>query len=302
MELFFFLKFSKKPEFYSKTITVFLALLALSLAGYALSQNIFFAVGVFFFLIVVFVVDFMQAKTGKNERVGWKQTVFEVLTAFGLAVVAWLVLSLVLQTSTPLNVVTSCSMLPVLERGDLIVLQGGPVRVPEVSVPFALSNASSQVRQLSAVELGKTYALVYTTIVSGVDVVNYSFTDCVVKARGESSRALGREACVESAFAGGKVFQQDSSNDVIVYDAVPAKYGLIIHRAFARLNATDGVFYLTKGDNNLFVDQQAGISLVPENKVRGKVLFRIPLVGYLKLFLFLQFEEPPGCRQTLEKK
>lgn len=286
----------KNARFYSKLSTAFLALLALSLAGYALSQSVIFAVGVFIFLIALFAADFAHAN---REYKGWTQTVYEVITALGLAVAAWLVLSFVLQTSTPLNVVTSCSMLPVLERGDLIILQGGAVRAPEVNVPFALSNAEIVGKRLESPLLGKSYSLSYSTVVSGVDAVNYSFTDCVAKARDGS--VVGRDACVESAFAGGRVFNANSSNDVIVYDAVPAKYGLIIHRAFARLNATDGVFYLTKGDNNLFADQQFGISLVPESKVRGKVLFRIPFVGYLKLFLFLQFDEPPGCRQTLEK-
>ncbi len=286
----------KKARFYSKLATVFLALLALSLAGYALSQNAFFAVGVFIFLIALFAVDFAQAK---SERHGWKQTVYELITALGLAVAAWVLLSFTLQTSTPLNVVTSCSMLPALERGDLIILQGGAIRAPEVNVPFALGNAKSVEKTLESPLLGKNYILVYTTSANGTDVVNYSFVDCLEKSLDGS--VLGRDACTVAATAGGREIRLNSSNDVIVYDAVPVKYGLIIHRAFARLNATDGVFYLTKGDNNLFADQQFGISLVPESRVRGKVLFRIPLVGYLKLFLFLQFDEPPGCRQVLQK-
>ncbi len=281
---------------YSKLTTLFLALLALSLAGYALTQNAFFAVGVFVFLIALFAADFTRAKV---ERKGWRQTVYEIITAFGLAVAVWLALSFVLQTSTPLNVVTSCSMLPALERGDLIILQGGRVRAPEASVPFALSNARTVEKRLDSPFLGKSYRLFYSTVVDASDAVNYSFAECVVRAL--DGRVVARDACVDSAFVGGTVFRQNADNDVVVYEAVPAKYGLIIHRVFARLNATDGVFYLTKGDNNAFVDQQVGISLVPEDRVRGKVLFRIPFVGYLKLFLFLQFDEPPGCRQILEK-
>ena len=98
----------------------------------------------------------------------------------------------------------------------------------------------------------------------------------------------------------GVYFPARNENDVVVYEAQPAEYGLIIHRVLAKINASDGVFYLTKGDNNAAADQQSGISLVPESAVKGRVIGRIPFIGYFKLLLFLQFDFPPGCDRNLK--
>ncbi len=80
-----------------------------------------------------------------------------------------------------------------------------------------------------------------------------------------------------------------------------------------------------------FLDQQGGFGLIPyrtagrvlinlpilgaltwrdgalqwisENQVpvKGKVLLRIPYVGYIKLLLFLQIQAPAGCDSVLQK-
>jgi hypothetical protein len=65
------------------------------------------------------------------------------------------------------------------------------------------------------------------------------------------------------------------------------------------VDASDGTFYLTKGDNNALVDQSAGIHAPGASAIHGKMLLRIPLVGYLKLLLFLQFDTPGNCQYQL---
>ncbi|MFH0973912.1 MAG: hypothetical protein V1817_03965, partial [Candidatus Micrarchaeota archaeon] len=106
--------------------------------------------------------------------------------------------------------------------------------------------------------------------------------------------------CVSGVEVNGVYFPARNDNDVVVYEAQPAEYGLIIHRVLAKISASDGVFYLTKGDNNAAADQQSGISLVPESTVKGRVIGRIPFIGYFKLLLFLQFDFPPGCDRNIK--
>ncbi len=220
-----------------------------------------------------------------------KKLAIEILITLVAAVAAWFVLCFLLQTSSPLNVVTSCSMLPALQRGDFIVLQGGEIRAQEASVPFALADAFVSPVVLNAREQGKRYYLSYSTFLaadggtggSAESFVNFSFSNCVyVPLSGSDNATQNLEACASAANVNGVSFPAvGNGNDVVVYEANPAQYGLIIHRVLGKIKAADGTFFLTKGDNNEFADQQSGITLVPESAVKGRVIARIPLIGYL---------------------
>ncbi|MGB9577227.1 MAG: hypothetical protein ACP5O3_00650 [Candidatus Micrarchaeia archaeon] len=234
-----------------------------SIAAYALFKSV--AAGVVAlaaFLALVF-KDVMPSEAGGK---GLKNALKEVVVAFAAAVAAWVVLCVVLQTASPIDVVTSCSMVPVLERGDLIVLQGGTISVPTVKYSGALPQ------------------------------IKVHSSPCVISKGNESLRSF----CASSLEVGGQVFSFNSSNDVVVYAAKPESYGLIVHRAWLRLENEEGKAVLvTKGDNNQFFDAQAGISLPSDEEVHGKMILRVPFVGFLKLFLFGQFAEPPGCDQRV---
>ncbi|HLD75482.1 MAG TPA: hypothetical protein VI874_00560, partial [Candidatus Norongarragalinales archaeon] len=131
--------------------------------------------------------------------------------------------------------------------------------------------------------------------------------------------------CTKNMTLQGIPILPSKENSVVVYDSkTPA--GLIIHRAYALLNATDGTYLLTKGDNNAFLDQQTGFNLIQlqkEQRVlaglpflgaltteglqgesalthKGNVLLRIPYIGYIKLLVFLQIQAPPGCDSVLK--
>jgi len=264
-----------------------------------------------FFLIVGLIAsDFFKpeaaekkAKAAEKAKVqardgGWKLIV-ELFVALAVAVAAWFAFGFVLQTDTPLNVVTSCSMLPNLERGDLIVLQGGGVSAQEVQIDANLSGASYESNPYYITGGESRLAVMFTdVVVGGSQPFSYPLRSCTLRNRSGSEQAVPCAPIVQY----GNANYSSAGNDVIVYNPEPRIYGLIIHRALLRLKADDGYYYLTKGDNNQFADQRTGIQLVPASDVKGKVLLRIPLLGYLKLFFFLQIEEPKGCDAVLSSE
>ncbi len=198
-------------------------------------------------------------------------TVVEIDTAFFAALFFWLALGFVLNTSTPIDVVTSCSMLPNLGRGDLIFLQGGTIEAPEVQLSRPIT-PSDFVKDACAVRDKYSGTELQTLCTTGllVDGTRHAFT---------------------------------KEGDILVYEPPhqPA-LGLIVHRAVLKLKSGGQTYYLTKGDNNPLADVE-GItrSLATDKDVKGRMILRVPYVGYLKLFLALQFEEPAGCRRILAR-
>ena len=97
---------------------LYLALI-LSIVGYIFLGNSLLGALAFILVILAIVYEF-----GDSFRtIGVKKTLAEVALAIILAVaLIWLVPSLILHTSSPIDVVASCSMLPVLHRGDLVAL------------------------------------------------------------------------------------------------------------------------------------------------------------------------------------
>ena len=73
--------------------------------------------------------------------------------------------------------------------------------------------------------------------------------------------------------------------DVIVYDAhglwVGAPEDPIVHRVINIIEEDDKLYFVTKGDANEHKDKEP----VPGNRVLGKVIGRIPYVGWVKIIL-----------------
>ncbi len=232
---------------------------------YVLTQQAVVGVLSFLFLVLVIARDVLPKSYSQS---GVWVAVKELVIAAAWAVGFWLVLSFLLQTSSPVDVVTSCSMLPVLQRGDLLLLQGG-----QVSAQTVFFNSSFP--QVSLLK-----------------------KNCAESVNGQFSQYV---PCTYGAVVENQTFLLNSSDSVVVYAANPSYYGYIVHRVFLRLvNQSDGqVFYLTKGDNNPILDQEAGVSIVNQSSVVGRVVFDVPYVGYLKLLLFMQFSEPEGCNTTI---
>ena len=95
-------------------------LLVVLIAIYAISNNALF--GALVVLVIAAILVFEVKYSVKTE--GTKDTIIGIATAVGAAIAVWIIIIFVLNTTAPLDVVSSCSMLPVLHRGDLVVLQG----------------------------------------------------------------------------------------------------------------------------------------------------------------------------------
>lgn len=294
------------------------AVLLVCIVLFALTQNAFFALAAIASLAYILYIEFRATQD-------WK----EVITSLAIALAAWIALSLLLNTTSPINIITSCSMLPGYERGDLILLQGAELdsRTPNIQSPHALQNVTYEPAQINT--QGQTVARIYQPTANGQPLFQPVISTCARKPL-DSTRPAQEQVCLASATFASQTLPIQQSPDVVVFDSGTSA-GLIIHRAFAVLNATDGQYLLTKGDNNNFLDQQSGFALIPyrtagrvllnlpllgaltwrdgalqwigENQVpvKGKVLLRIPYVGYIKLLLFLQIQAPAGCDSVLQK-
>jgi signal peptidase len=71
------------------------------------------------------------------------------------------------------------------------------------------------------------------------------------------------------------------NGDVLVFQRSSIQDEYIVHRAIEKYLNDGGWSFLTKGDNNLFPDGAP----VPENRVIGKVVGRVPILGYFSLFI-----------------
>ena len=77
-----------------------------------------------------------------------------------------------------------------------------------------------------------------------------------------------------------EVLADPTSGDIIVFHRPDYYNEIIIHRAISRTVHANGTLYFqTKGDNNGYPDPW----LVPEHLIIGKVVRRVPLLGYLLL-------------------
>jgi len=276
--------FSKALKFFSQGWGLYVIPLALVLLYYPLELAPYSAVlGLLCFLSMVYIIV-ADMKPTKAETKNISKPLWELAKTLAIALAAWVIVCIVLQTGKPMNVVTSCSMLPVLHRGDLVFLQGGQINAPTAQITSSLKAA------------------------------DISYVNCTASFYNGSTAKV---PCTSSIKAGSTDYPTRTQNDIIIYDAEPSIYGAIIHRSVLWLAAGNQSFLLTKGDNNAVLDQQSGISPVTADRINGKVILSVPAIGYLKVFLFagfdfvlrlptgdLQyamsaFDAPPGCDYVL---
>jgi len=81
----------------------------------------------------------------------------------------------------------------------------------------------------------------------------------------------------------GKKTKDIKRGDVIVFQS--AGYEPIIHRVVRKWDDKGGYFFQTKGDNNADSIKGAGLdeTSIPDGNVIGVAVFRIPLLGYVKI-------------------
>jgi signal peptidase I len=275
----------------------------------------------------IFIFVGMEVKDGAKKH-GWKHEIVDTVIALAVAVAIWYGLSFVLNTSTPVSGVVSCSMLPNLQRGDFVIVQGATAAAYEIEMsgaelealsgpalvtfgpnnitiegslfPYCISNRNP--------ELCRLFIQSPEAFIEKKGPFTYRYERCSIQYSGGSS---GYEPCVKSVTYKGKEYLTNFSNDIIVYQPVQGDYfsliGDIVHRAMFRINADGETYYLARGDNNPILDLQAynysskmKNSPVPEKNLRGKVIARIPLLGYFKLFISGYLREDPQCRTQLD--
>lgn len=111
---------SGKPAQQKKLTYLLYVLLIVLIVAYALHNNIILGLLAFIVIVALVVVELRTSV----ESEGLKKSVVDIVIAVAAAVALWLVLTVVLHTSSPIDAVASCSMLPVLHRGDLVALHG----------------------------------------------------------------------------------------------------------------------------------------------------------------------------------
>ena len=78
----------------------------------------------------------------------------------------------------------------------------------------------------------------------------------------------------------------EKDGDIIVFKNPGNPQKFIVHRAIAKFVINGKYYFITKGDNNRSADYWSGFprGAVPEDYIIGKVIFRIPFLGYIKLY------------------
>lgn len=264
---------------------------------------------------------------------GIKNELKETAIALALALLVWFGSGFILQTSSPLNAIVSCSMLPHIYRGDMVILSGDRVQAPQADVSSLADLEDADIYE-DGVQVGTVKGSLYayctqrqretTPLCQGFvsypenyvekhGPLTFGYEKCGIVYPKTGATEYG--PCIAWLEVDGVKYYENLSNDVVVYqpqrDEYYARVGDIIHRAYMRLNASDTgtVYFLTKGDNNPIFDIQvydentnSGNRPVELSRSKGRVLFTVPYIGYLKLFISPgAILTPNGCDRYYSK-
>ncbi|MDO8427835.1 MAG: hypothetical protein Q7S92_01350 [Candidatus Diapherotrites archaeon] len=221
------------------------------------------------------------------EKKSWISWTVYLISAFVFAFLLYSIIGFILQTSFPLVIVVSGSMEPVYFRGDLIVLQG--TNPESLNAPLITLSSQSIHWTSYCIKKNEPEKEILCSQAKQELLLTDLRTSDIVTTR--------------LVFDGNQIIKIQSLGDVIVYFSDLQGNKPVIHRAVAKIKTADGMFVLTKGDSvfNPLIDQESGISFspIPVSELKGKTLFRIPWLGYLKLILIDDLQVLLlGCRQA----
>lgn len=240
---------------------------------------------------------------GKEKPFKWQafDAALMVSVYIAFAYLLYSALGYALNTPEPLVVVVSGSMEPVLYRGDVVIMQGvdgGKLKASEISLTENIQGVP--LKDLAELAFKEADPECVSKRVNTVQEICLRTRNPGCAPNVEAIKKSCEEV-TSIKFKSGEVIEIATEGDVVVYDA-PQAQKEIIHRVVAKLKAPEGYYLLTKGDNketNYNLDQDCGsvsngvpekpcISLypVPMSQVKGKSLFKIPLLGYVKLIVF----------------
>ncbi len=321
----------QKPKYNTWPMYILLIALFVAYLFFQSMPGLAIILGALIFVIIIVILVMELSLSVKQE--GYKKNIFDVAIAIALVLIFWFGLQFALGTPNPLNVVPSCSMLPTLQRGDMILIQGiniNSVKAPIISVPTSTWNGTISNFQSESLEcvaynitgnqftisqfLSKGYqiGLFRSSNYGGQIVPNSAQSNNLIKYTCGavnvkfSNGTVKQEASTTAIAIGNTTITGDANNTVVVYQTVPNdlfyKEGdsYVVHRVYAVINASGKYYFLTKGDNNPGLDVQYFNYPANESQISGKVIADIPYMGYLKLILSNSFVEPTGCNYTTE--
>ncbi|PIU09741.1 hypothetical protein COT30_02830 [Candidatus Micrarchaeota archaeon CG08_land_8_20_14_0_20_49_17] len=264
------------------------ALLAGSVVLYFLGMPYFVLISV----LALLLKDFFASVLAN----GFRNEVFSYATTIGYVLVLWAVLSFLLFTRSPVNAIISCSMLPNMQRGDMILLAGtdaGALAAPTLTLTqeefnrinlnhTILSQITGGSGVIAEVGIGRQTYFSYCNGRPTDPFCNISaFDNGIIESNGPLSMHIDKcyrkikgatylVPCVAklevSTGAGTSIFHPNYSNSVIVYNPNAGDAfmeGDVIHRVYLKIRVVgQGMdtkptfYYLTKGDNNPLFDFQ----------------------------------------------
>jgi signal peptidase I len=316
----------------------------------ALLQNSYFQVGVAAFLLLLYLLTksavfgfltavaivlmvLVELSEGVKKN-GWRAELKDIAITVAVALVAWFALQFALSTPTPISAVVSCSMVPDLSRGDMIIVKGeqsyagNQISASYVDAKALFGNPTAYFGNRTMEVNGSVYS--HCMNADGNETCElfrsspalfserrgnfiFNYGRCY-RASTSSSDVLSAEPCIVSVSYKNQTVnvQADRSSDTIIY--APKRtdlfslYGDIVHRAVVKVDAGNETYILTKGDNNNVFDIQFYINSigmhntpVSPDQVKGKIVLRIPYLGYYKLFISMYLEEDSICGTKLVK-
>ena len=316
---------SAKPKINTWPLYIIIFLLFIFYIFFQHNPLLSLLLGIILFALIVILVAMEIINIASEKKQNLKKDLIQIIIAIIIIIVFFIAIKILLHTNNPLNIVPSCSMLPILHRGDLVVISGNIKNLKAPIINISSNTYSTFIKNFTSNNINECVSYNYSThsvtqfFNQGDSILllqfnttshTYSFKsqnnslikyNCGIRTIKYFNGTTEQVAYTTSIEIENKTITTDANNSIIVYKTIPNdsfyKMGdtFIVHRIFAILNVSGNYYYLTKGDNNPALDLQYGNYPSNSSLIEGKVIAVIPYLGYLKLVLSNNIEESYGC-------